>query len=181
MFNLPCPCLCFIINANVLPVGLLWCLLKIIIIIINVHKKWFLADMNMKLAAKDNSFPVFSVHINISKLRSGAKLPLFANPLTYFHIRYFNEIPQLAAYSWRSYLYIHVRHVQWLCTPKKLYIFIEIQKCLSIKPISHKTVSVITFASSAYIVGWYPSLERSCETFTKNNHDCLLVLKGIGM
>ena len=39
--------------------------------------------MNMKCARNKSWFPIVSVHINISKLISGLKWPLFSSPLTY--------------------------------------------------------------------------------------------------
>ena len=53
------------------------------IVYINVHKKWIQAALNTKHAVNDSWFPIISVHINISKLRSEPKWPLFSNPLTF--------------------------------------------------------------------------------------------------
>ena len=54
------------------------------IVFINGHKKWIKAATNMKHVVNDSWFPITSVHINISKLRSVPKCPLFSNPLTYY-------------------------------------------------------------------------------------------------
>ena len=48
----------------------------------NVHKKGIQEAVNMKHTVNDIYFPIISVHVNISKLRSGPKCPLFSNPLT---------------------------------------------------------------------------------------------------
>ena len=53
------------------------------VVYINGHKKWTQAATNMKHAVNESWFPIISVHIKISKLRSGPKWPLFSNPLTY--------------------------------------------------------------------------------------------------
>ena len=47
---------------------------------------WIKAAMDMKCAVNDSWFPIISVHINISKLRSGPKWPLFSNSLTYLYV-----------------------------------------------------------------------------------------------
>ena len=71
------------------------------IVYINGHKKWIQAAMNMKHAVNDSWFPIISVHINISKLRSGPKWPLFSNPLTYSMV--LCAFPPLAGWLWLGF------------------------------------------------------------------------------